>query len=388
MKAKNILRVTLTFFLVCVFVTTLSVVLRKDAGTLKKPALSIKLTGGTTSRDIATTYGFEPRLLKKAFNLQEKSDFDKPLSALGIPSTKAEAKLRKIAAIRTEESSKNWRKILGKFALWLVSLVFAFILLRAGRITPKIRLAFIASAVLLFGIIFGPDPSPMGTVKDAIVLFGRERIIFPPRMIALAVFLISVILANKFICAWGCQFGTLQELIFRINRKASDKSGIIRQIKIPFRITNGIRIAFFTVFTIIAAGWSFDIIKPIDPFTIFSPLSLKTVGIAFIFAILAASLFVYRPWCHMFCPFGLIGWIFEKISVNRIKVNYDTCVACESCAKACPSNVMNAILKQRETIPDCFSCGTCIGVCPTKSITFGKGKSSKPPEGKFPDKND
>jgi len=383
MKEKNTLRIALMFLLICSVVLGLSVVIRKDTGTEKKSAPDIRLSASTTIREIAVKYGFERALLKKTFGLKEKKDLDKSLADLGIPTRKAESKLRGLAVIQTEEASKNWRKILGKFILWLVFLILSFSLLRAGRVTPKIRFVLVATAILIFGIIFGPDPSPMGTVKDAIVLFGRERIIFPPRMIALIVFIISVILANKFICAWGCQFGTLQELIFRINRKASDKGGIIRQIKIPFPITNGVRILFFIAITAVAIGWSLDIVKPIDPFGIFNPLSLGRAGIAFIAVLLVASLFVYRPWCHMFCPFGLVGWIFEKISINRIKVNYETCIACEACAKACPSNVMRSILKQRETIPDCFSCGTCMGVCPTNSISFGKGKRAKPPDDEF-----
>jgi NAD-dependent dihydropyrimidine dehydrogenase PreA subunit len=96
-----------------------------------------------------------------------------------------------------------------------------------------------------------------------------------------------------------------------------------------------------------------------------------------------AGLFVYRPWCHLFCPFGLAGWLIEKISVFRIAVNYDKCVACETCAKTCPSTVMETILKRRKAIADCFSCGSCIKACPSGAIEFKSGKRSIPPAGKF-----
>jgi NAD-dependent dihydropyrimidine dehydrogenase PreA subunit len=101
-----------------------------------------------------------------------------------------------------------------------------------------------------------------------------------------------------------------------------------------------------------------------------------------------ASLFVYRPWCHFFCPFGLVGWIVEKKSLFKIKVNYDTCTACGTCTKACPSTVMDAILKQDRVTPDCFACATCIESCPTDSIHFAAGKRSKPPAGKFDKKGE
>ena len=95
----------------------------------------------------------------------------------------------------------------------------------------------------------GSDPSPMGTVKDAIHLFGAAGAIFPPRMIALLVFLAMVFLANKYICAWGCQVGTLQDLIFRLNQTDNMKTIIARQIKVPFIISNSVRIIFILIFS-------------------------------------------------------------------------------------------------------------------------------------------
>jgi polyferredoxin len=259
-----------------------------------------------------------------------------------------------------------------------------FVYMRKGLITPKIRRTFYLVAVAVFGVILGSDPSPMGTVKDAVVLLGTKGVIFPPRMIALSLFLVTVFLANKFICSWGCQFGTLQDTIFRLNRSENDKTGLFFQIKLPFVVTNIIRIATFCVLAIGAFAWGFDVIGAVDPFKIYKPSVVATYGWVFIGAVLVAGLFVYRPWCHLFCPFGLVGWIVEKISIFKIHVNYDTCIACEACAKACPSSVMEAILKrERKTIPDCFACATCMGVCPTNSISLKSGKRTIPPEGKF-----
>ncbi|MDF1537150.1 MAG: 4Fe-4S dicluster domain-containing protein [bacterium] len=174
-----------------------------------------------------------------------------------------------------------------KFLAWFAFLALAFVLMRKGKVTPKVRKGLYLASILIFGVILGSDPSAMGTVKDAIVLFASRGVIFPPRMIALALFLLT------------------------------------------------------------------------------------------------ASLFIYRPWCHLFCPFGLVGWLVEKISIFRIKVNYDSCIACEACSRACPSTVMEAILKREKTIPDCFSCGSCIEVCPSGSVSLDKGKRQVVPAGKF-----
>ncbi|MBN1980983.1 MAG: 4Fe-4S binding protein [Chitinivibrionales bacterium] len=325
--------------------------------------------------------------LKQIFNLQSKSDLQRPLSDFHLSENDIQAKFSKSNAISQEEESKNWLKIRVKFGLWFLWLAVMLVIILRLKITPMLRMAAYACAVLVFGVALGSDPSPMGTVKDAIALYGSKKVVFIPRFIAMSILLALVLAANKFICSWGCQFGTLQDLLLRINRTPNDTKGIMKQYKIPFIVTNTFRILFLIVFTIVAFVWATDSIEPIDPFKIFKPFSLSGVGVVFVGIILIASLFIYRPWCHFFCPFGLVGWIVEKISIFRIKVNYSTCIACQSCAKACPSLVMDAILKRTRVIPDCFSCGSCIAVCPTQSVRFKAGRREKPPKDKFSGKS-
>ena len=318
-------------------------------------------------------------ILNKVFPLESTSDFNRGIDTFGLSGDQIRARTTRALTLQAEEGSKSWPKIALKFGLWLGFLITAFVLMRRRAVTPLIRKGLYLAAVAVFGIALGSDPNPMGTVKDAIALYGAHHIIFPPRLMAFLVFIFTVILANKFICAWGCQFGTLQDLLFRLNRNTQDTRGILPQYKPPFLFTNTVRIAFFTIFVCGALIWSFDLIKPIDPFKIFVPGTMLLGGAVFLAGILCASLFIYRPWCHFFCPFGLAGWLAEKLSVYKVAVDYHTCIGCGTCAKACPSTVMRVILKQDAVIPDCFACGTCIQVCPTRSIRFRPGKRMKPP---------
>jgi NAD-dependent dihydropyrimidine dehydrogenase PreA subunit len=325
-------------------------------------------------------------VLKKVFGLKTKEDLQKKIDDFNLSQKDISDKINRAAALNAEYESKNWVKIPIKFISWIIFLIIAFRLMRKAQITPGIRKALYFIASMIFGVILGSDPSAMGTVKDAIVLLAAKGAIFPPRMIALTIFLLMVFLANKFICSWGCQVGVLQDLVFRLNRNRKDSKGIFKQVKPPFVVTNTVRILFFGVFTLIAFIWALDSIEFIDPFKVYKPAMVGTIAGIFIGAVLVASLFIYRPWCHLFCPFGLVGWLVEKISIFKIHVNYETCIACESCARACPSTVMNAILKREHVIPDCFACGTCIGVCPTDSIHFLAGRRSRPPADKFKEK--
>ncbi len=382
-KTRTILSwVALTIFVV-VF-SLISVSLWGGKPETLPPEQELDIQNTLTIQEFGESNQLSNEVLKDVFALTSKADLQKTIQDFALSHEEIATEVNKALALETEHASKDWVKILVKFALWIGFLTMTFFLLKNHKITPIMRKGLLFAAIVLFGVILGADPSPMGTVKDAIVLFAKSGVIFPPRLIAFTVMLVGgIFLANKFLCSWGCQFGTFQDLIFRLNRNPKDRKGILPQYKIPFQISNAIRILFFVVLTLVAFIWATDIIDPIDPFKIFKPAVLGATGILFIGLILITSLFVYRPWCHLFCPFGLVGWLTEKISLYKINVNYDACTSCEVCAKACPSTAMNAILKQEQTIPDCFACGSCIDVCPVNAVHFQAGKRNTPPAGKF-----
>lgn len=347
-------------------------------------AAEIAVRGDMSIEEFAAANKLSKDVIQKIFKPASKDDLKKRLSETGLSLAQIMDTVKKATALENEEESKNWKKIAAKFAGWAIFLFIVYRLLRKGKIGPKLRLGLLGIGVFVFGVVLGSDPSPMGTVKDAIVLFARSGAIFPPRLVAFLLMLVGgTIILNKFLCSWGCQFGTLQDLLFRFNRNREDTRGVLPQIKIPFAVSNTVRIVFLAALVAVAFIWGFDIVEPIDPFKVFNPAKLLVSGIAALALLLLASIFIYRPWCHFFCPFGLVGWVGEKASLRKIKVDYVSCIACGACEKACPSTVMSAILRRDRVIPDCFACGTCIGVCPTKSIGFTGGKRERPPEGKF-----
>jgi polyferredoxin len=296
----------------------------------------------------------------------------KPLPPDGLRAT-----VERELVLYNEAASKNWLKIILKFVMWVAFLTAAFPLLRRGLMTGSLRNWVYFAAVLIFGVALGADPSPMGTVKDAITLYFINGAIFLPRLKAFAFFLLLVVVANKFICSWGCQLGVLQDLLFRLGRGAGLKSW-----RPPFLFTNTVRVLLL-IALVLAAMMGSDIIAPIDPFKIYSPLDLGLWGAGFVTLLLGASFFLYRPWCHLACPFGLAGWLAEKVSLYRIKVDYDKCVACGACERACPSTVMGAILRQDRAIPDCFSCGDCLAACPSGAVSFSAGRRGRPTRDKL-----
>jgi polyferredoxin len=265
-----------------------------------------------------------------------------------------------------------------KFVLLTIYLVIIFFIIKKTKLSRTIKLLLYGIPIIIFGLLLGHKITPLQPIYGILNNLLIFNVFLRPEVIGFIYFSFLVIIVNKFICSWGCHLGVLQDFIFRTFRDKNDRMGIIKQIKIPFWFTNSIRILFFLTFLIFAFFMSYDIIDPINPFKLFNVLKLGIISALFVLFILILSIFTYRPFCHFICPFGLIGWILEKISIFKIRVDYTKCDDCRLCEKACPTNVMSAILNQDKiVIPDCYVCNTCIDSCPKKAISLSIGKRMK-----------
>lgn len=271
--------------------------------------------------------------------------------------------------------------VLVKFVLWLVLVVVATLLLRRRKVTPRVRIAFLAGGTLLLGFVFGLltpagglDPNPVFSVRNVVrVLVGAQpaakgaQMVLGPVIGMLLILLGLVWASNKSICGWGCPFGLLQDLIDKLPT---------RKWKPPFWLANGVRIAAFVALVAGLALAGLDWIGAIDPFRIFG---LNVTGWIGLFAglVLVASAFVYRPWCQFLCPFGLLGWVVEQFSLLRPRINRDACIKCKRCVKACPTRAMADNYAGKTLRADCYACGACIMACPHPEALAWRGPARK-----------
>jgi polyferredoxin len=367
------LAVALQIVIVIALVVALSHVLRTTLAEPKEESpslIDLQLSAQMTLGQVAQRNELPPKLVAKALEAELPAQAGVTLGELGVSVEDARVALSRAHALMVERQTKDFGKIFLKFGLWIVLLVLPLVLLIRRGVSRTWRLAMLVGAVVIFGVVLGSDPSPMGTIKDMIALGGAHRVVFIPRLIALAVFLAIVIVANKFICSWGCQFGTLQELLYRLNRRGKPRRGVFPLIRLPYAVSNTIRIVFFVVFTIVAFAWAFDLIGPIDPFKVYHPAVLGALGAVFVLVLLLFSAVIYRPWCHLACPFGLVSWLCERLSIWRVGVDYDKCTACRTCMNHCPSEAMKGILLGEALPSDCFSCGDCLSACPTGAVQY------------------
>lgn len=220
------------------------------------------------------------------------------------------------------------------------------------------------------GMFFGKSPNPMeGVVKVFKSMIG----LYPDpwiKVAALLLFIGLVIVGNKLICGWACPFGALQELFYKIpllNR--------FRKYKLPFVFTNTVRIVLFLVTLSMMFGWlggrkGMVIYHYVNPFNLFN-LDFESVSIICAIVVsLVVGIFFYRPFCSFICPFGLISWFFERLSLFRVRIDHEKCTECMACVKACPSSATKGMVAKKFWQADCFSCSRCLNVCPVDAIKY------------------
>jgi polyferredoxin len=184
-------------------------------------------------------------------------------------------------------------------------------------------------------------------------------------------FAVLAVIGNKLICGWACPFGALQELAFSlpILRK-------LKRRKVPFAASNTVRCLLFigvllVLFGVIGGQKGLVIYHFVNPFNLFN-LDIETASVGITIAAgLVLSLGVYRPFCQFICPFGLVSWLLERVSLFRARIDRERCTDCGACARACPLQAAGGRVAGKRLPADCFSCARCLNVCPEDAISYG-----------------
>ena len=197
---------------------------------------------------------------------------------------------------------------------------------------------------------------------------------------------------GRLVCGFLCPFGLVQDLLYKIPVPAKLRT-------LPFdRVLRRLKYLILLLFVIVlplavtgAGGqgkpWFCQYICPSG--TLFGGIPLlaaneplrEAVGLLFswkaavLLGILAASLFLYRPFCRYLCPLGAIYGFFNQAALLRYQFDPDSCIHCGKCTEACP---MRADPEKNVNSAECIRCGICREVCPTGSIRLNMQKKEVP----------
>ncbi len=324
---------------------------------------------------------FDPAMTLRQYALQHDMKPGKLKEHLGMPFARGRAtlgelgisKAQALAAVSGRHREFAAKKIAGLQLLFAVMVCLAIVLLQRNTMTSPVKYGLLSATVLGFGFALGKSYNPMvALVKSLKSLAGIEG--NPAAwLLVLALFCLLAIIGAKAVCGWACPYGALQELLFKLPFLAAWK----KKHKLPFWPANAMRIGLFML-CIAGLVWNLFglsrqgrvIYHAINPFNLFE-LHITGVIIAlYIAATLVLSLFFYRPHCYCVCPFGLLSWLLEKISVFKIRIDRQACTDCGACIRACPGAAMKGLQEKAAFPADCFSCGECLRVCKADALSY------------------
>jgi len=208
-------------------------------------------------------------------------------------------------------------------------------------------------SVLYFGFWRGGCVCSIGAIQNVALGLAPSGYGVPAAVIAFFILpLAFTLFFGRTFCAGVCPLGAIQELV------------VVRPLKVPVWIDQALGLLAYVYLgaaVLFAATGSAFIICEYDPFvSIFrlvplerpaeamQALSGSTNMLILGAALLAAGLFIGRPYCRWLCPYGAILRLLGRASRWRVTITPDECIQCRLCEDACP---FGAIRRPTDPLP-------------------------------------
>jgi ferredoxin len=190
-------------------------------------------------------------------------------------------------------------------------------------------------------------------------------------VILLAIVLMSLVVKKAF-CSFLCPVGTLSEYLWRLGRLVYRKNLLLpRWLDYPLRGLKYLLLLFF-LYAVVKmdpptlnafVNSPYNKVADIKMYLFFAELSGLALKVLVVLAVL--SLVVKNVWCRFLCPYGALLGIVGWLSPLKVTRSQATCIDCELCTRACPSDI-RVHVAGRVWSDECTSCLECVAACPVK----------------------
>jgi len=212
-------------------------------------------------------------------------------------------------------------------AVLFIALILASYLVLKRR-SRRATFVLMILSLIYFGFWRKGCVCPIGGIQNVALSIFDSSYAVP---IAVSLFfllpLAFTLFFGRVFCAAVCPLGAIQDLV------------LLRPVSVPYWLAAGLRLLaylYLALAVLFAATGSAFLICRYDPFVAFFRFSgnvnILIIGACF----LLVGLFVGRPYCRFFCPYGVILRQLSRLSRWRVTITPDECIQCRLCEDSCP----------------------------------------------------
>lgn len=327
-----------------------------ESGTDEDSAFEAKEKHDSESSSITTDDSFEEFAEFSEFEtVDQLSEFDE-----GVQAESATAGV---------ESPTNYSLLIQIGILLALCLLVGFGL--HFKFVRNLRGVILLSSLAYLGFYTGGCPCMIMSFNEVLLfLLGH-----PVSWVLMSWFLGLIVVTyfgGKTWCGWLCHLGALQDFLFRFTGSrwlSSPKAqNALKYIQLGFLLALTVQVIIQPVYL-----WT-----KIDPFkVVFNVYGSNAVAFALAVLLLLSSVFVYRPFCRIVCPVGLVlGWVSKIPGARTITIDDESCAGCRRCEKQCKQHSISTGMNKTDVNEsDCIACGDCIDNCRKESIANTVSKS-------------
>lgn len=216
---------------------------------------------------------------------------------------------------------------------WVDLAVLAVALAGSAHLAIRTRRRAWAFVLMLaglgyFGFYRAGCICPIGAIQNVALALTDGAYAVP--IVAVLFFVLPLATALFFgraFCASVCPLGAIQDLL------------LLRPLMVPTWLEAALRLpahVYLALAVVVVANGGGFLICRYDPFVAFFRFAGSLPMLILGACVLLVGVFVGRPYCRFFCPYGvLLGWA-SRLSRRRVTITPDECIRCRLCEKSCP----------------------------------------------------
>ena len=176
-------------------------------------------------------------------------------------------------------------------------------------------------------------------------------------------------------CSWGCFFGGLDDAFSRILKRPLLRKIDPRWTYLPWAVLLSVILSAAAFLSPTYCTWlcPFKTVTEFEAVTSFKILVQTIIFVSLFIAlvIVLPLLTKRRIQCSLFCPFGAMQGLTNRINAFDVRIDPDICINCKRCVAACPTlSATEESIRAGRPLMSCMKCGTCVDVCPNGAASF------------------